>query len=154
MKVILQQDVKGQGKKGQLLDVSDGYGRNYLIPRKLAIAATAENMAALNREEKVKRKKLETDRAAALETAEKLKELLVKIPARSGGARADGSGGKLFGAVTTKEISEALQEQHGILIEKQRIAQEEHIKTFGPYEVKCKLGFEVSGVINVLVVEA
>jgi len=154
MKVILQQDVKGQGKKGQLLDVSEGYGRNYLIPRKLAIAATTGNMAALNREERDKQKKLESEKAAALETAEKLKGLIVKIPARSGGARADGTGGKLFGAVTTREISEALMEQHGILIEKHKIAQEEHIKTFGSYEVKCKIGFEVSGAINVLVIEA
>jgi len=154
MKVILLQDVKGQGKKGQLLDVSDGYGRNYLIPRKLAMVATAENMAVQKKEEKEKLRRLEADKAAALETADKLKGLLVKIPARSGGARADGTGGKLFGAVTSKEIAEALKEQHGILIEKHRIAQDEHIKTFGSYEIKCKLGFEVSGVINVLVVEA
>lgn len=149
MKVILQQDVKGQGKKGQLVDVSDGYARNFLLPRKLAIAATSENMTVMKQQEKARLKKLEADRSAALEVAEKLQGLLVKIPARSGGA-----GGKLFGAVTSKEIAEALFEQHGIEIEKHRIIQDEHIKTFGTYEIKCKLGFEINGVINVLVIEA
>ena len=154
MKVILQQDVKGQGKKGQLIDVSDGYGRNYLIPRKLAVAATSVNMEALKRDEKAKQRKQEADRAAAQGLADRLQGILVKVPARSGGARSDGTGGKLFGAVTSKEISEALSSQYGIEIERHKILQEEHIKTFGTYEIKCKLGFEVNGVINVLVVEA
>ena len=148
MKIILQQDVKGQGKKGELIDVSDGYARNYLIPRKLAAEATPEGLNALRQQEKARQKKLEADKAAALATAEKLQAVLVRITARSGGA-----GGKLFGAVTTKEISEALHSQHGIEIEKNKIMQEESIKTYGTYEVKCKLGFEVSGVINVLVTE-
>ena len=149
MKVILQQDIKGQGKKDQLVDVSDGYARNYLLPRKLAITATPENLTAMKRMEKAKQQKLEADKAAALEIAEKLQSAVVKIPARSGGA-----GGKLFGAVTTKEISESLHAQHGVAIEKHRIMQDEHIKTFGSYEIKCKLGFEITGVIHVLVVEA
>ena len=148
MKVILQQDVKGQGTKGQLIEVSDGYARNYLLPRKLAITATHENVANMKQKEKIRLKKLEADKAAAMEIAEKLQGIVVKIAARSGG-----SGGKLFGAVTSKEISEALIEQHGIELEKNKIVQEEHIKSFGPYEIKCKLGFEISGVINVLVVE-
>ena len=148
MKVILQQDVQGQGKKGQLINVSDGYARNYLLPRKLAVAATQENISTMKQQEKKRLKKLETDKAAALETAEKLQSLVVKIPARSGGA-----GGKLFGAITSKEISEALLEQFGVEIEKNKIVQEEHIKTFGSYEIKCKLGFEITGIINVLVVE-
>ena len=149
MKVILQQDVSGQGKKGQLIEVSDGYARNYLLPRKLAIAATQENIAVMKQQEKKRQKKLEAEKAAALEIAEKLQSIVVKIPARSGGA-----GGKLFGAVTSKEISEALLEQYGVELEKNKIVQEENIKTFGSYEVKCKLGFEISGVINVLVVES
>ena len=149
MKVILQEDVKGQGKKGQLIEVSDGYARNYLLPRKLAVTATQENMAVMKQQEKTRLKKMEADKAAALEIAEKLQSIVVKIPARSGGA-----GGKLFGAVTSKEISEALLEQHGVEIEKNKIIQEESIKTFGPYELKCKLGFEISGVINVLVIES
>ena len=148
MKVILQQDVKGQGKSGQLVDVSDGYARNYLLPRKLAVAANSENLTAMKQQEKARLRKMEADKAAATEIAEKLKGIMVKIPARSGGA-----GGKLFGAVTSKEISETLAEQFGLEIEKNKIVQEEHIKTFGSYEIKCKLGFEITGIINVLVVE-
>ena len=149
MKVILQEDVKGQGKKGQAVDVADGYARNFLLPRKLAIVATPENVTVMKQQEKARLKKLETDKTAALGIASKLSGLMVKIPARAGG-----TGGKLFGAVTSKEISEALFEQHGVEIEKNKIVQEESIKAFGPYEVKCKLGFEITGVINVLVVEA
>ena len=149
MKVILQQDVKGQGKKGELVTVSDGYARNYLLPRKLAIEATADSMAVAKQQEIIRKKKLEAEKAAALEIVAKLEGVQVMIPARAGGP-----GGKLFGTVTTKEISEALHEQHGVEIEKNKIVQEEHIKTFGPYEVKCKLGFEITGVIHVLVTEA
>ena len=148
MKVILQQDVKGQGKSGQLVDVSDGYARNYLLPRKLAVAANPENLTAMKQQEKARLRKMEADKAAAMEIAERLQGIMVKIPARSGGA-----GGKLFGAVTSKEISETLAEQFGLEIEKNKIVQEEHIKTFGSYEIKCKLGFEITGIINVLVVE-
>ena len=148
MKVILQQDVKGQGKKGEAVEVSDGYARNFLLPRKLAVLATPENLVVMKQQEKARQKKLEDEKAAALEIASKLEGVQVKITARAGGA-----GGKLFGSVTTKEISEALLEQHGIEIEKNRIVQEEHIKSYGPYEIKCKLGFEISGVIHVLVTE-
>lgn len=149
MKVILQQDVSGQGKKGQLLNVSDGYARNYLLPRNLAIAATEENVKVLKQREKAMLRKREEDKELAKAVAQQLEGVVVKITARSGG-----EGGKLFGSVTSKEISEALLEQHGIDVEKNKIVQDEHIKTFGPHDVKCKLGFEISGVINVLVVEA
>jgi large subunit ribosomal protein L9 len=148
MKVILQQDVKGQGKAGQLIDVADGYARNFLLPRKLAVEATQTNVNDMKRQEKARQKKMEQEKSAALEAAAKLGSVIVKIPARSGG-----TGGKLFGAVTSKEISEALLEQHGIDIEKNKIIQEEHIKTFGPHEVKCKLGFEMTGVIHILVTD-
>ena len=149
MKVILQQDVKGQGKKGALIDVSDGYARNFLLPRKLAVLATQDNMVIMKQQEKARQKKLETEKAAALATASKLESVQVMIP-----ARASGAGGKLFGSVTSKEISEALHAQHAIEIEKNRIVQEEPIKAYGPYDIKCKLGFEVNGVIHVMVVEA
>jgi len=149
MKVILQQDVKGQGKAGQLVEVADGFARNYLLPRKLAVTATTENVAVMKRQEKARLRKLETDKAAAKEIAAKFEGIMVKITSRSGGA-----GGKLFGAVTSKEISEALLEQHGIELEKNKIVQEEPIKAFGSYEVKCKLGFEITGIIHVLVVES
>jgi large subunit ribosomal protein L9 len=148
MKVILQQDVRDQGKKGQLVEVSDGYARNFLIPRKLAVPATPENVNNLKIKEAARLKKLESDKAEARAVADKLDSLLVKVRAKAGSA------GKLFGAVTAKEISDALQEQHGILIEKNKIVLDEHIKTFGSYDVKCKLGFEISGVIHVIVTEA
>jgi len=149
MKVILQQDVKGQGKKGQLVDVADGFARNYLLPRKLAVTANIENVTVMKQQERARLRKLEADKAAAKEIATKLEGVLVTIKARSGG-----TGGRLFGAVTSKEIAEALHAQHGIALEKNKIVQEEHIKTFGTYEVKCKLGFETTGVIHVLVIES
>ena len=148
MKVILQQDVGGQGKKGQLLDVSDGYARNFLLPRKMAIIATPENKAEMEKKERARVKKLEADKALAVETASKLEGIIVRIGGHSGG-----TGGKLFGAITSKEISETLSKQHGIEIEKNKIIQDEQIKTYGPHEVKCKLGFEITGTINLLVVE-
>jgi len=149
MKVILQQDVKGTGKKGELVNVSDGYARNFLFPRKMAVHATHENLTVMKQQEKDKQKKLERDKAKANEIAAKLGDVIVKISARGGG-----DGGKLFGSVTTKEISEELQKQHGIEIDKNKIVQDEPIKSFGSHEVKCKLGFEITGVIHVLVVES
>ena len=147
MKVILQQDIKGQGKKGQMVEVSDGYARNYLLPRKLAVAATADNINAMKVAEKARLAQLERDKANAKVVAERLESLVVKIPARAGSA------GKLFGAVTSKEISDALKAQYNIDIEKNRIVQNEPIKSYGAYDVKCRLGFEISGVIHVLVTE-
>jgi len=156
MKVILQQDVKGKGKKGELVNVSDGYARNYLLPRKLAIVATQENLTVMKQQEKAKQKKLEADKVKANEISSRLGDVLVKISARGGGDNTSGgerSGGKLFGSITSKEISEELLKQHGIEIEKNKIVQDEPIKSFGSYEVKCKLGFEITGIINVLVIE-
>lgn len=147
MKVIFNVDVKGQGKKGELKEVSEGYGRNYLLPRKLAVEATADNMNALRLKEKAKQAAIAAEKAKALENAKQLESVVVKIEARAGAA------GKLFGAVTSQEISEALREQFGIEIEKQKIIQNEPIKSYGSYEVKCKFGYEISGVIHVLVVE-
>jgi len=156
MKVILQQDVKGKGKKGELVNVSDGYARNFLLPRKLAVHATDENLTVMKQQEKAKQKKMEFDKAKANEIASKLTEVIVKISARGSGdsaSQGERSGGKLFGSVTTKEISEELQKQHGIEIDKNKIIQDEPIKSFGSHEVKCKLGFEITGIINVLVIE-
>jgi len=149
MKVILQQDVKGQGKKGELIDVSDGYARNFLLPRKLAVQATPENLSVMKQQEKTRQQKVEAEKAAAREIASKLEGIQVMISARAGSA-----GGKLFGSVTSKEISEALFEQFGVDIEKNKIVQEEPIKAFGPFEIKCKLGYEITGVIHVMVMEA
>ena len=147
MKVILQQDVKGQGKKGQMVEVSDGYGRNFLLPRKLAVEATAENVNTMKMQDKARQARLAEEKAAALAAAEQLKSCQVKIPARAG------QGGKLFGSITSKEISDALKAQHNIDVGKSKIVLSDPIKSFGSFEVKCKLGSEVSGTIYVLVVE-
>ena len=148
MKVILQQDVKGQGKKGQMIEVAEGYARNFLLPRKLAVPATADAMNTMRLQEKAKRAEEARLRAEAVETAEKLKNAPVTIAARAG------ANGKLFGAVTSKEVSDALQAQHGIELGKQKIVMEEPIKAYGSYQLKAKLGFEVSGTVYVMVVEA
>ena len=147
MKVILQQDVKGQGKKGQMVEVSEGYARNFLLPRKIAIPATADAINTMNLKEKAKKAEEQRQKALAEETAEKLKECMVKLTARAGSA------GKLFGAVTTKEISDGLQKQFGIDIPKQKLVLEEPIKAFGNYEVKARLGFEVTATVYVSVFE-
>ena len=148
MKVIFSVDVRGQGKKGEMKEVSDGYARNYLIPRGLAAEATADNINAMRLKEKAKAAQLAREKAMAVENAKKLDGVQVIIRAKAGGA------GKLFGAVTSQEISDALKQQFDIDIEKNKIVQAEPIKSFGSYTVKAKLGFETSGNINVLVVEA
>ena len=147
MKVILTADVKGQGKKGELKEVSEGYARNYLNPRGLAMKATADNLNALALKEKAKAAQAAKEKAQAQEYAKQLEACVVKVKARGG------ENGKLFGAVTGKEVADALKEQYGIELEKNRILMEEHIKNFGSYELRCKLGYEVSGTIHLLVVE-
>ena len=147
MKVILQQDVKGQGKKGQMIEASDGYARNFLLPRKLAVPATAENVNTMKMQEKAKKAQEAAEKAEAEATAAKLKELTVKVVAKGG------NGGRLFGAVTSKEISEALQAHFDLTIAKSKIVQEEPIKSFGTYQLKCKLGYEIIGTVNVVVTE-
>ena len=147
MKVILQQDVKGHGKKGQMVEVSDGYGRNYLLPRKLAVEATAENVNTMKMQDKAKKAREAEEKAQAQATAEKLQSCQVKIRAKAG------QGGRLFGSITSKEISEELKKQFQLDINKSKIVQADPIKAFGAYEVKCKLGYEVTGTIHVLVVE-
>ena len=148
MKVILQQDVRGQGKKGQLVEVSDGYARNFLLPRKLAVIATAENLNTMKQQEKARKAQEAAEKAEAEATAKKLEGLMVKIPAKAG------EGGRLFGAVTAKEVSEALADQFGVNIPKARLVLDEPIKSCGGYQIRAKLGYEVSGTVNVVVVEA
>ena len=147
MKVIFNEDVRGQGKRGEMKEVSDGYARNYLLPRKLASEATPDMLNAFKLKEKAKKAQMAREKAQAEENAKRLEGVVVKISARAG------QGGRLFGAITSQEISDALREQHGIEIEKNKIVQSEPIKSFGNCEVKAKLGYEVSGKINVLVVE-
>ena len=148
MKVILQQDVKGQGKKGQLVEVSEGYARNFLLPRKLAIEATTDAINTLNLKEKARKAEEARLKAEAEAIAGKLKDCPVKLTAKAG------NGGKLFGSVTTKEISEALKAQYKIDIPKAKLTLDEPIKTFGTFEVKAKLFTEVNGVLKVVVTEA
>ena len=147
MKVIFNEDVRGQGKRGEMKEVSDGYARNYLLPRKLASEATPDMLNAFKLKEKAKKAQMAREKAQAEENAKRLEGVVVKISARAG------QGGRLFGAITSQEISDALREQHGIELEKNKIVQAEPIKQFGSFEVKAKLGYEVSGKINVLVVE-
>ena len=147
MKVILQKDVKGKGKKGQMIDVAEGYARNFLLPQKLAIIATTDAMNTMNLQAKAKAKADAEAKAAAQAIAEKLKSCQVKISAKGG------NGGKLFGAVTTKEIADGLKKQHNIDIPKQKLVLDEPIKAFGTYQVKAKLGFEITGTVYVAVYE-
>ena len=147
MKVIFNQDVRGQGKKGEMKEVSIGYARNYLIPRGLATEATPDNLNAFKLKEKAKAAQIAREKAEAEENAKKLEGVQVILRAKAGSA------GKLFGAVTSEAISKALKEQFDIDIEKNKIVQGDPIKTYGSFSVKAKLGYEVSGTINLLVVE-
>lgn len=147
MKVILQQDVRGQGKKGQMIEVAEGYARNFLLPKKLAIPATADAMNTMRLQEKARKAEEARQKAEAEEIAAKLKGCVVKLSAKGG------AGGRLFGAVTAKEISEGLYKQYGLEIAKQKIVLEEPIKGFGSYELKVKLGFEVVSTLYVVVNE-
>lgn len=147
MKVILQQDVKGHGKKGQLIEASDGYARNFLLPRKLAVEATTDNINTMKLQEKAKKAKEAAEKAEAEATAAKLAECTVRLPAKAG------NGGRIFGSITTKEISEGLKKQFGIDIPKTKLVLDEPIKAFGGYELKAKLGYEVVGTLKVQVIE-
>ena len=148
MKVILTQDVKSQGKKGQLVEVSDGYARNFLLPKKLAVIATAENLNTMKQQEKARKAQEAAEKAEAEATAKKLKDMTVKIATKAG------EGGRLFGAVTAKEVSEALSEQYGVNIAKTTLVLDEPIKACGGYQIKAKLGYEVVGTVSVMVTEA
>ncbi len=147
MKVILLQDVRGQGKKGEMVNVSDGYARNFLFPKKLATEATADALNAKKIADDAAKRRFELDKQAAVELKNKLAEMPVKIQAKAG------TGGRLFGSVTTKEISEALLKQYNIDLPKTKLTLDEAIKTFGTFEVKAKLFTEVTGVLKVVVTE-
>ncbi len=139
MKVILQQDVKGKGKKGQMIEVSDGYARNYMLPRKIAVEATADNINTMRMTDKARIDRETRERAEAIATRDRMKEIVVNLKAKGGGA------GKLFGSVTTQEIADALQAQEGIALDKRRIIMDEPVKSVGIYTIRCKLGYEVIG---------
>ena len=145
MKVMLLQDVKGKGKKDQIVNVSDGYARNFLFPKKLAVEADAKAMADSANKEKARLFKIETEKAAAREIAAKLESVVVKIKATAG------ADGKLYGGVTTADIAEELKKQHGIEIDKRKIASDGAIKAHGTYTLDVKLYPEIVGKINVVV---
>ncbi len=147
MKVILLQDVKGKGKKGQMLEVSDGYARNYMLPRKMAVEATADSINTMRMTDKANQEKRQKEREEAFAISNQLKTLTVVVKAKGGGA------GRLFGSITTQEISDALQKNHGITIDKRKIVLNETIKTVGLYTVKCKLGYEITGDLKVKIEE-
>ncbi len=147
MKVILLQDVKGQGKKGQIVEVSDGYARNFLFPKKLADKATADALNTAKLKEQAKKDQEERDRIAAEETKVALQSVVVRIQAKAG------AGGKLFGSITSKEIAEELAKQQKMEIDKRKIELDEPIKAYGSYQVPVKLGFGVEGKIILQVTE-
>ncbi|MBO7184299.1 MAG: 50S ribosomal protein L9 [Oscillospiraceae bacterium] len=147
MKVILLQDVKGKGKKGQMLEVSDGYARNFMLPRKLAIEATTDAINTKNMNDKATAERIAREKAEALAIANKLREMTLTVTAKGGGA------GRLFGAVTNAEIAVAL-EKKGIKLDKRKIVLNENIKNVGTYTVTCKLGYEISAPLTVKIEEA
>ena len=147
MKVILLQDVKGKGKKGQLIDVSDGYARNYMLPRKLATEATPDAVNTMRMNDKATQERIAREKAEAMETAGKLREMTVTVTAKGGGA------GRLFGSVTNQEIADALAKT-GIKLDKRKIVIAEPIKNVGTYTVTCKLGYEISAPLTVKIEEA
>ena len=147
MKVILTQDVKGQGKKDQVINVSDGYARNFLFPKKLAIPADAKAMNEIKNKEASHQFKIETERKEAQELANKLTAVTLKLICKSG------ADGRLYGAVTAKDIAEALEKEHKIVVDKRKITIPEPIKTYGKFELDVKLYTDVSGKINLLVTD-
>ena len=148
MKVILLQDVKGKGKKGQMLEVSDGYARNYMLPRKIAIEATADAVNTMRMNDKAADEKAAKERAEALEISKQLREMTLVVTARGGGA------GRLFGSVTNQEIADALAAKTGIKLDKRKIVIADPIKAVGTYTVQCKLGYEITAPLTVKIEEA
>ena len=148
MKVILTQDVKGKGKKGQMLEVSDGYARNFMLPKKLAIEATPDAINTMRMNDKATQERIAKEKAEALATSKQIRELTVTVTAKGGGA------GRLFGSVTNAEVAEALEKQAGIKLDKRKIVLGETIKNVGTYTATCKLGYEITAPLTVKIVEA
>ena len=148
MKVILTQDVRGQGKRGQMIEVSDGYARNFLLPRKLAQEATADNINTMRMNDKATQERQAKERAEALDLRNRMKDMTVVVTAKGGGA------GRLCGSGSNTEVSEALAKQAGIQLDKRKIVLDEPIKSVGVYTVKCKLGYEINAELKIEVKEA
>ena len=146
MKVILTQDVKGKGKKGQMIEVSDGYARNFMLPKKLAIEATPDAINTMKMNDKATQERIAREKAEALEISKKLRAMTLIVKAKGGGA------GRLFGAVTNAEIASALEKQ-GIKLDKRKIVLNETIKNVGTYTATCKLGYEINAPLTVKIEE-
>ena len=147
MKDILLQDVKGKGKKGQMIEVSDGYARNFMLPKKMAIEATADAINTMKMNDKATQERIAREKAEALAISKKLREMTLTVTAKGGGA------GRLFGSVTNQEIADALAKQ-GIKLDKRKIVISAPIKNVGTYTVNCQLGYEISAPLTVKIEEA
>lgn len=147
MKVILLEDVKGSGKKGELINASDGYARNYLLPKKLAMEATPQALNELKQKEAAKERRLALEKQAALDAAAAVRGKTVRVTS------AAGQNGKLFGSVTAAEVAEELKKQYGIEVDRRKIALESEIKAFGTYNAEVKFGYGVTAALYVLVAE-
>ena len=147
MKVILLQDVKGKGKKGQMLEVSDGYARNFMLPKKLAVEATADAINTMRMNDKATQERIAREKAEAMEISKKLREMTVVVTAKGGG------NGRLFGSVTNQEIADALKAKSGIALDKRKIVISDVIKNVGTYTVTCKLGYEITAPLTVKIEE-
>ena len=147
MKVVLTQDVKGKGKKGQMIEVSDGYARNFMLPRKIAIEATPDAVNTMKMNDKATQERIAREKAEALEISKTIRGLTVVVKAKGGGA------GRLFGSITNQEIADALKAQSGISLDKRKIVIADVIKTVGTYTVTCKLGYEITAPLTVKIEE-
>ena len=147
MKVILTQDVKGKGKKGQMIEVSDGYARNFMLPRKLAIEATPDAVNTMKMNDKATQERIAREKAEALEISKTIRGLTVVVKAKGGGAV------RLFGSITNQEIADALKAQSGINLDKRKIVLADTIKSVGTYTATCKLGYEITAPLTVKIEE-
>lgn len=147
MKVILTQDVKGKGKKGQMIEVSDGYARNFMLPRKIAIEATPDAVNTMKMNDKATQERIAREKAEALEISKTIRGLTVVVKAKGGGA------GRLFGSITNQEIADALKAQSGINLDKRKIVLADTIKSVGTYTATCKLGYEITAPLTVKIEE-
>ena len=148
MKVILLQDVKGKGKKGQMIEVSDGYARNFMLPRKLAVEATTDAINTMKMNDKATQERIAREKAEALALSKQLREMTLVVTAKGGGA------GRLFGSVTNQEIADTLKAKAGITLDKRKIVISDPIKSVGTYTVTCKLGYEITAPLTVKIEEA
>ena len=146
--ILCNKYTKGKGKKGQMMEISDGYARNFLLPRKLAVEATADAVNTKKMNDKAAAEKAAKERAEAVEISKQLRDMTLVVTAKGGGA------GRLFGSVTNQEIADALKAKSGITLDKRKIVIADPIKSVGTYTVQCKLGYEITAPLTVKIEEA